>query len=176
MQVPILETERLRLRGHTRADFEASAAMWAEPEVERYIRAKPSTREESWARLIRYHGLWPMLDFGYWLVEDKQTGRFLGEVGFGDFLREIEPSFNGAPEQGWVIAPWAQGKGLAREAVAATLVWADTNLRGDFVCMIAPENTPSLRVAARAGYREFARTNYKDGQTVLLRRPRPISS
>src|SRR5215470_1235854 len=110
MQIPILETPRLRLRGHTRADFEASAAMWAEPAVERYIRGKPSSREDSWARLIRYHGLWPMLGFGYWLVEQKDTNRFVGEVGFGDFAREIEPSFDGAPEQGWVIAPWAQGQ------------------------------------------------------------------
>ncbi len=40
-EVPILETERLRLRGHRRDDFAASAAMWADPIVTRYIGGKP---------------------------------------------------------------------------------------------------------------------------------------
>src|SRR5271168_653424 len=34
--VPVIETERLRMRGHRIADFEECAAMWAEPEVVRY--------------------------------------------------------------------------------------------------------------------------------------------
>ena len=79
------------LRGHTAADLDAIAAMWADPEVTRHITGVPSTREESWARLLRYAGLWPLLGFGYWLVEDRATGRFLGEVGFANFQRDIEP-------------------------------------------------------------------------------------
>ena len=40
VEVPILETERLRLRGHRVDDFAASAAMWADPIVTRYIGGK----------------------------------------------------------------------------------------------------------------------------------------
>ena len=56
MQVPIIETERLKLRGHWLGDFASSAAMWADPVVYRYVGGKPHTEEESWTRLLRYVG------------------------------------------------------------------------------------------------------------------------
>ena len=40
MTVPVIETERLILRGHRLDDFEGLAAMWADPEVTRYIGGK----------------------------------------------------------------------------------------------------------------------------------------
>ena len=42
MEVPVIETERLLLRGHRLDDFEALAAMWADPAVVRFIGGKPS--------------------------------------------------------------------------------------------------------------------------------------
>jgi len=37
VEVPVVETERLRLRGYRPEDFADCAAMWADPEVTRYI-------------------------------------------------------------------------------------------------------------------------------------------
>ena len=51
--IPVLETSRLILRGHRREDFDASAAMWGDLDAARHISGKPSTREESWARILR---------------------------------------------------------------------------------------------------------------------------
>ena len=169
--VPILETPRLRLRGHTLADLDASAAMWANAEVTRFIGGKVSTREESWGRVLRMRGLWPLLGYGYWVFEERATGKFVGEGGFADFHREMTPSFGDAPEQGWALAPWAHGQGYATEAGGAALAWADANLKRDFVCMIDPDNTRSQRVAAKFGYVEYERTTYKDDPIVLFRRP-----
>lgn len=167
---PILETERLRLRAHTLGDFEATAAMWAEEAVTRFIGGKPSTREEAWARLLRYPGHWALLSYGFWLIEEKTSGRFVGEGGFGNFKREIEPPLD-APEQGWALAPWAHGKGYASEAIGAMIKWGEAHFgRTDFVCMISPENAPSLRLAEKFGYREYARTDYKGAASILLRR------
>ncbi|MGD9816153.1 MAG: GNAT family N-acetyltransferase [Hyphomonadaceae bacterium] len=168
--IPILETERLRLRGHALADFDASAAMWADPDVVRFISGKASTREESWGRLLRYPGHWALLGYGFWLIEEKASGRYVGEGGFGDFKRDIDAAFD-APEQGWALAPWSHGKGYAREAMEAAIGWGEQFFgRRDFVCMIAPENAPSLRLAGRLGYSEYARSTYKGEPTVLLRR------
>lgn len=55
---PAIETERLTLRGHRLEDFAESAAMWADPEVTRYISGRPFSAEEIWARLLRYVGHW----------------------------------------------------------------------------------------------------------------------
>lgn len=145
--------------------------MWADTEVVRHIGGMPSTREEAWARILRYAGLWPLLGFGYWLVEERATGVFVGEVGFAVFRREVEPSLGGSAEAGWVLHPRAHGRGYATEAMQAALAWSDAGLgRHRSVCMVAPENAASLRVAGRCGYAEFARTTYKGEPIVLLER------
>jgi RimJ/RimL family protein N-acetyltransferase len=48
VQVPVIETERLKLRGHRLGDFGACAAMWADPIVTRHIGGRPFSEEESW--------------------------------------------------------------------------------------------------------------------------------
>lgn len=45
--VPILETPRLILRGPVLEDFPAYAAMWADPEVTRFIGGVPVTEEDA---------------------------------------------------------------------------------------------------------------------------------
>ena len=166
-------TARLALEPHTLADFDESAEMWADPDAARYITGAPSTRTESWARLLRHAGNWALLGYGFWVVRERSTGRFVGEVGFGAFERDLTPSFGDAPEAGWVLAPWAHGLGYATEAALAAMAWADAHLAAEStVCMINPDNAASLRVGAKCGYVEFARATYRDSPVSLLRRPR----
>ncbi len=171
MSAVVIETERLRLRGHTVADLDASAAMWGDADVARFIGGKPSTREESWGRVLRYIGHWAALGHGFWLIEEKASGAYVGEGGFGSFKREIDVPFD-APEQGWALAQSAQGKGYAAEAMKAAITWGEAHFgRTDFVCMIAPENQPSLNLAEKLGYSRYDQVAYKGEQVVLLRRP-----
>jgi RimJ/RimL family protein N-acetyltransferase len=166
---PVIETERLLLRGHRLADFADIAAMWRDPLVYRYISGKPATESESWARLLPYAGHWTLLGFGYWLVEEKAAGRFVGEVGFADFKREIEPSLKDMPEIGWVLAASMHGKGYATEAIGAALAWGDAHFGANrTACIVDPENGASLRLAAKFGYRELQRTTYIGGPTIMF--------
>jgi RimJ/RimL family protein N-acetyltransferase len=72
---------------------------------------------------------------------------------------------------GWVLAPWAHGRGLATEAVRAVLAWSDANLPGTrTVCMIDPGNRASMRVADKCGYRVYAETTYMGDPTRLCER------
>jgi RimJ/RimL family protein N-acetyltransferase len=172
-EAPVLETERLILRGHGIDDLEASFAMWSHPVVVEHITGKPSTREESWSRILRYAGHWRLLGFGYWAVEEKSSGRFVGDVGFADFKRDIEPSLEGTPEIGWALDPAVHGKGYATEAVGAALSWSEQHLSAlAAACIVSPQNLASLRVAQKCGFREFARATYKDHEVVMLRRGR----
>jgi len=166
-----IDTARLTVRPHTPQDFDDLFAVWADPAVVRFISGKPSTREESWSRLLRYAGHWAMMDYGFWAVRETKSGRFVGDVGLSEFRRDIAPSLEGAAEAGWVLAPWAQGKGYATEAVRAALAWHQrkTGARRT-VCMIAPDNAASLRVASKCGYAKFAQTLYRDEIVVLLER------
>ena len=173
MIAPTIETERLVLRAHAKADLDDSEALWSDPDVVRFIGGRAFTREESWARLLRYVGHWGEMGFGFWAICEKPSGRFVGELGLADFMRGFEPGFGDTPEMGWVLSPSVHGKGYASEAIAAALAWADANLPGGrTVCMINPQNAPSLRAADKAGFREYARADYH-GEIVLLERLRP---
>lgn len=170
--IPTLETPRLTLRAHTAKDMEASYAMWSDPSVTRYITGKPATREEVWSRLLRYVGHWAWFGYGFWAIESKSSGRFVGEVGFADFQRGLAPRFSDAPEMGWALSPAAQGKGFATEAVQAAIAWGESFWGPrNMVCMISPENVASIHVAEKCGYRDFEHTLYKGVPTILFERP-----
>lgn len=169
--IPTLATGRLILRGYRDADFDAYAAMWADPAVTRFIGGKPISREASWTRFLRQHGMWQAAGFGFWVVEEKATGGFLGEAGFHDLKRELTPSIEGTLETGWGFVPSAHGKGIATEVVGAVIGWGEANRPGmRMTCIIDPANTASIRVAARHGFREFARTTYHGAPTLLFER------
>jgi RimJ/RimL family protein N-acetyltransferase len=169
----LLETARTLMRPHVADDLDDMAAMWAEPSVVRHISGTPSTAQESWQRLLRYIGHWHALGYGYWAVTDKKTGAFLGEVGFADFKREIDPSFDRLPEIGWVFRTSEHGKGLATETVKAALVWGDANLPdGRTFCIVDPEHGASIRVAEKNGYRECLRAHYSGEPALFLDRHR----
>ena len=53
MDIPVIETERLILRGHRIDDFPSYAAMWAEPVVTRFIGGAPLSEEDAWAKFLR---------------------------------------------------------------------------------------------------------------------------
>lgn len=170
--IPLIETERLWLRGHRIEDYDACSALWGDPVVARFIGGRPSTREETWGRLLRYAGLWALLGHGYWAVEDKVDGAFVGDIGFADFKRDIAPTMVGLPEMGWAFSPRVHRRGYATEAVAAALAWADASFEKT-VCIIDPENVASIRVASKTGFREIASTTYRGEPTIMYQRDRP---
>ena len=168
---PVLETARLALRPFRPSDLDAHAAILADGEVTRQLGVTPFSREESWRRMLCASGLWEMLGYGYWAVERRSDGMFLGQVGFADFKRDIEPAIEGVPEMGWIFGRHAHGQGYAGEAVAAGLEWADRALgAAEFVAIIDPANAPSIRVAERAGFSEREDAMYRGERILLFRR------
>jgi RimJ/RimL family protein N-acetyltransferase len=143
----------------------------ADPIVARYIGGKPLTEEESWKKFLRYAGHWSLLGFGYWAVEEKETGHFIGELGFADYKRDIRPSLGNTPEAGWIFSPVAHGKGYASEALREVLAWGDARFAEvRTVCLIRPGNAPSIRLAEKFSYKSVRRTTYKDREAILFSR------
>jgi RimJ/RimL family protein N-acetyltransferase len=168
---PVIETERLRLRPHRADDYAACMAMWSDPEVVRYISGRPLGAEEGWRKLLQLVGLWSVLGYGYWAVEERSSGRCIGHVGCADFKRDLEPRLDGMLELGWILAADAQGKGYASEAVAAAMRWGAAHFaERRMVCVIAPENLASIRVAEKAGFRRWQETTYHDSPTIVFAR------
>ncbi len=171
MKAPALETERMTLRAHKLEDFDALHRMWIDPLVHRHIVPEPPSRELNWSRLIRYAGHWSMLGYGFWVAIDKSTGHIVGELGYADFHRDLEPPLGNRVEMGWVLASAYHGRGFASEALAAVIGWGGLNLTPpQLACIISPENLASLRLAEKFGFRKMFETAYHGDPTWVFYR------
>jgi RimJ/RimL family protein N-acetyltransferase len=103
-------------------------------------------------------GTWQLLGYGSWIIEDRQSGAFVGNVGYIQRKRDRGPDLRDLPEMGWGIASEFAGKGYATEAVMAALQWGRENLGPVRVTALTSEdNIASIRVAEKCGFRVFRR-------------------
>ena len=171
-EAPTLETERLTLRAFRAEDLEPLAAMWADEAVVRFIGGQKLSREDTWRRSLAACGQWPYTDWGYWIADLKSSGEVVGQLGFADFKRDMEPSIEGEPELGYVFSPKVHGQGIAHEACAAVLEWADATLSAaSYPAIISPGNTASVRLAERLGFERAPDGVYRGELITLFRRP-----
>jgi RimJ/RimL family protein N-acetyltransferase len=141
-----LETERLILRPFAEADFDAYAAIHADPEVTRFLGGVPQPRWEAWRSFAMLVGHWTLRGYGSWAVEEKSSGVFIGRAGL-----HYPDGWPGI-EVGWVMAHSHWGKGYATEAGRAAMQWAfDVLGLAHIISIIRPENARSIRVAERLG-------------------------
>ena len=85
---------------------------------------------------------------GYVLTE-AETGTALGSIGFHG-----APTAEGCVEIGYDLSPSARGAGWATDAVRLLTGWAAGRPEVRTICALTePENAPSQRVLARAGFR-----------------------
>jgi len=170
---PVLETARLTLRPFRASDVGAQAAMMADVQVMRHLGGQPLPREDSWRKLLCGAGLWPLFGYGYWAVERRADGVMIGQVGFADFKRGIEPAIEDIPEMGWLFAAEASGQGYATEAGRAALDWIDSALGpAQVAAIIDAANAPSIRVAEKLGFGAREEARYRGEPILLFRRKR----
>ena len=149
-EAPVLQTERLVLRGWRAEDFEPYARLLADPETARFITraGRPAIRAQAWAEMAFFAGHWQLRGFGMFVVEARATGAFLGRAG------PIRPEGWPGVEIAWALAPHARGQGYAIEAAAAATAWTFERLDvARIVSVIHPDNAASRRVAERLGER-----------------------
>ncbi len=168
---PELETERLLLRGHNADDLEHVHAIWSEPAVYKFTVGRPSTREESWFRILRYIGHWTALGFGYWAAIEKSSGELLGDIGIAECHRNMTPQIAGLPEFGWILKTSSHSKGFAAEALTAIDIWAAENIKAKpTCCIISPGNAPSIALANKFGFKYAETASYVNEDILIFKR------
>lgn len=145
---PVLETARLRLRGWRSDDILQYSNLVGDPDTARFITrtGKPYNSSQAWAEVAFFVGHWQMLGYGMFVVEERDSGDFLGRVG------ALQPPGWPALEVAWALAPSSRGKGFATEAARAAIAWLFRGLGIDrVISVIHPDNHPSQSVAMRLG-------------------------
>jgi RimJ/RimL family protein N-acetyltransferase len=154
-----LRTARLILRPPEQVDFEAWAAMDADPEAMRFI-GGACGRESSWEGLATAVGMWGLRGCGLFSVLEAQGGRWVGRVG------PWIPEGALGTEVGWALDRSAWGKGYAVEAAGAAIDWAfDTQGWSEVIHVIDAPNVASVTVAERLGSR-WLRADTEGGRPV----------
>jgi RimJ/RimL family protein N-acetyltransferase len=154
--IPILETQRLRLRGIRGSDFEDYAALYADPEVTRHLLGSETwDRGRAWRHMAFAVGHWQLESSGPWVAEEKASGAFVGVIGFW------EPASWPGFELAYHLARRHWGKGYATEGARAALAYAFSVWhRNHVISLINPKNLPSIRVAERIGERLEGRLDF----------------
>jgi RimJ/RimL family protein N-acetyltransferase len=149
-----LITKRLILRRLVPADAEALFAYRADPEVMRYQNWEPAYVEEVRVFIMRLEGKEPIMP-GKWFqlgIILRDTGELVGDCGIhpsADEVRQVE--------LGITLAPLAQGRGFATEALNAVFGYLFTQTETHRVtCSVDPRNLPCLKLLQNVGMRQEA--------------------
>jgi RimJ/RimL family protein N-acetyltransferase len=164
--VPTLTTARLVLRRPKAEDFEPYAAFYASDRS--VYEDGPLTRAAAWKEFATSAGPWVLRGFGSLSIEDRETGRYLGEAGI------YHPAHFPETEIGWMLVADAEGRGIAHEAALALRAWA-YGARGlpTLVSYIDQRNDRSIRLAERLGARLDREADPGEPGVAVYRHPAP---
>jgi RimJ/RimL family protein N-acetyltransferase len=141
--IPVLETQRLLMRGWRESDLDVYASIYADEDTARYI-GGACPREEAWRRMTYVAGNWLIRGFGFFALVEKASGECIGWC--GPYYPEGWPD----REIGWTLVPSARGKGFAAEAARRALDFAYRDLGWtSAISFIALSNSASIAVAHR---------------------------
>ncbi|MGY5051273.1 GNAT family N-acetyltransferase [Streptomyces sp. 900105755] len=175
--MPELRTDRLLLRRWREPDLEPWAAMNADPEVREHL-GELLTREQSDAAVALMQAEFDERGFGWWALESRETGEFIGRAGLDEVGEEVP--FAGV-DIGWRLMRSAWGHGYATEAALACLAFGFETLGlAEVVASTTVHNLRSQAVMCRIGMTRDPADDFEDPsvpegplrQCVLYRIPR----
>lgn len=154
---PVIDTARLRLRVPEERDFDGFAALMSDEITTRHIGGVQEP-PLAWRSLATVIGHWHLRGFGFFTVEERETGAWVGRVG------PWYPHGWSQPEIGWSILRDHWGKGYAPEAAAAAMEFAFATLGWEeTIHLIAAENVNSQAVAKKLGSYDTGRDEIAAG-------------
>ena len=163
--IPVIETDRLRLRAPTLDDLPAIEALYRS-DRSRTIGGPMDARAVQ-RSVFSTIGSWALRGHGMWQIADRETDEWLGATGI-----LFAPGWD-EPELGWHVAARAEGRGIAFEAASAARRYAARHLGHDgVISYIARGNDRSVALAERLGATPERDTTFLDTPCHVYRHPK----
>lgn len=155
----IVETEQLSLREMIESDAAFYLEILSDPDFRTNIADRGVRTEEAALVSLRERVLtsYEVHGFGMYLVSRKSDGEAVGMAGLvkRDFLKNVD--------LGYAFLPRGRGQGFATEAARACVELAREQFGiRRLAAITAPENTPSIRLLEKLGFREAGTVQFPD--------------
>lgn len=151
---PPLSNGAVKLRPFTLSDVGDVTAACQDREISRWTDAVPWPYEEEHARgwISRHEGLWERGELAPFAIVGVEAGELLGSVSLGFPEGRM-------PVGGYWVAAGSRNKGVATSALNLVTTWGFEWLELESISLATMlGNTPSERVAEKAGFALMGRT------------------
>ena len=160
--IPTLTTARLRLRPMQARDWAAYRELMTSDRAVHM--GGPFAAPVAWGMFCSDHAQWSLFGVGALMIEDRNSGQCLGQVGIN--AGPLFPEY----ELGWFLYPHAEGHGHAFEAASALRDWAmNTRQLPTLVSYIDAANARSIALARRLGASPDAQAARPDPADLVFR-------
>lgn len=144
----VLKIDGFAMRPIQTSDLDALAAIWANPEVTRFLpsRGVPISREKTEKSLHSFVEHWQQRGYGIWAIVEDDSSQMVGYCGlrYLDELNEVEVAY--------CLAQDYWGRGITTQAAKASISYGFNTANLDkVIAMALPENQASRRVIEKAG-------------------------
>ena len=160
----VIETERLNLREATEEDAAFILELLNDPDFIRHVADRGLRTLEDARRYIveKFVASYRRNDFGFWLVETKETGEAAGVCGLVN--RAELPGV----DVGYAFLPRFRSKGYAYESAAAVVRHARESLAlRRLYAIVNPDNTASIRVLEKLGMKFERMVKFPDEENEI---------
>jgi ribosomal-protein-alanine N-acetyltransferase len=156
MNIQVIATPRLVLRGLTRADTDSLQSILNDPEVLHFF---PNPEPPGWERVQKIIDQqlihWQEHGYGWWAVELRSSQELIGWAGL-QFLPDTSET-----EVAYLLGKAYWGQGFATEAARASMKFGFETLKlNSIVAVVHPANKASIRVIEKLGMTFIDHTYY----------------
>ena len=165
LDIPVIETDRLILRGPRESDFDALCAYFQDTRSR--FTGGPAGPADVGRMLMIGLGQWHLRGHGQWHITLRGDDTFIGFAGI------FHPFDWPEPELGYAVTAEHEGKGIAFEAAMAARRAAAAHLGLTHLpSFIAPDNARSQALVRRMGAVREADITLRDKVAHVYRHPR----
>lgn len=164
-KVPLeLETDRLLLRQWQRPDWPDFHRYASDREATRYTYGEALDEGQSWRIMASMAGHWSLHGYGPYALQDKQSERVIGTVGFWFPVDWPEPEIK------WALHRSCWGKGYASEAARCVLEAGQRHLpQIPWISFIHQHNHASIQLAEALGAKRESTLPFRGNQFHVYR-------